>query len=156
MAFCASCGSPVEGRFCAKCGAMAGGAAPPPPQSAQPPQYGQPVSTGMTDNVAGALCYLAGFITGVLFLVLAPYNQNRAIRFHAFQSIFLNVAAIIVSIVLSILIGMLSFVGGFFGLFLGPLLWLAFFVLWLYLMFSTYQGKTIVLPVVGEMAQKQA
>lgn len=110
----------------------------------------------MTDNVAGALCYLAGFITGVLFLVLAPYNQNRNIRFHAFQSIFLNVAAIIVSIVLSIVIGMLSFVGGFFGLFLGPLLWLGFFGLWLYLMFSTYQGKTIVLPVVGEMAQKQA
>jgi uncharacterized membrane protein len=92
----------------------------------------------------------------VLFLVLAPYNQNRAIRFHAFQSIFLNVAAIIVSIVLSIVIGMLSFIGGFFGLFLGPLLWLVFFVLWLYMMFSTYQGKTVVLPVVGEMAQKQA
>ena len=45
----------------------------------------------MTDNMAGALCYLFGFITGILFLVLAPYNQNRDIRFHAFQSIFLNI-----------------------------------------------------------------
>ncbi len=46
----------------------------------------------MTDNMAAALCYALGFITGILFLVLAPYNQNREIRFHAFQSIFLNIA----------------------------------------------------------------
>ena len=148
MAFCASCGSPVEGRFCAKCGAMAGSATTPPASS-------QPVSAGITDNVAGALCYLAGFITGVLFLVLAPYNQNRAVRFHAFQSIFLNVAAILLSIVLSILIGVLSIIGGFVGFFLGPVLWLGFVGLWIYLMFSTYQGKTVVIPVIGEMAQKQ-
>jgi uncharacterized membrane protein len=122
---------------------MAGG---PPPISA----------AGLTDNVAGALCYLAGFVTGVLFLVLAPYNQNRAIRFHAFQSIFLNVAAILISIMLSVLIGVLSFLGGVFAFFLGPLLWLGFIGLWIYLMVSTYQGKTVVLPVVGEMAQKQA
>ena len=47
-----------------------------------------PPRRGMTDNVASALCYALGFITGILFLVLAPYNQNRMVRFHAFQSIF--------------------------------------------------------------------
>jgi uncharacterized membrane protein len=124
---------------------MAGGAASP-----------QAGAAGLTDNVAGALCYLAGFVTGVLFLVLAPYNQNRSIRFHAFQSIFLNVAALLVSIALSVVIGVISFVGGFFGFFLGPLIWLGFLGLWLYLMISTYQGKTVILPVIGEMAQKQA
>ena len=143
MAFCGSCGAPIEGRFCAKCGAVAGGPAP-------------IAAAGLTDNVAGALCYLAGFITGILFLVLAPYSQNRAIRFHAFQSIFLNLAAILCSIVLSVLLGMLSFLGGVFAFFFGPLLWLAFVALWLYMMFSTYQGKTVVLPVIGELAQKQA
>jgi uncharacterized membrane protein len=66
------------------------------------------------------------------------------------------VAAIVVSIAISILIGMLSFVGGFFAFFLGPLLWLGFLGLWLYLMISAFQGKTVVLPVIGEMAQKQA
>jgi uncharacterized membrane protein len=136
---------------------MAGGAAPPPPQGAPPPQYAQPVSAaGLTDNVASALCYLGGFITGVLFLVLAPYNQNKAVRFHAFQSIFLNVAAIFLSIALSIVIGMLSFLGALFGLFLGPVIWLGFLALWLYMMFSAYQGKTVVLPIIGELAQKQA
>ena len=46
----------------------------------------------MTDNVASALCYLLGLITGIIFLVLTPYNRNPVVRFHAFQSIFLNVA----------------------------------------------------------------
>ena len=58
----------------------------------------------MTDNMAGALCYLFGFITGILFLVLAPYNQDRNIRFHAFQSIFLNIAWVIISIVIGIVV----------------------------------------------------
>jgi uncharacterized membrane protein len=132
--------------------AEAPAAGSPPPASAY-----QPAATaGMTDNVASALCYLFGFITGVLFLVLAPYNQNRTVRFHAFQSIFLNVAAIFLSFALSIMFAMLHFIGAFFGLFLGPIIWLAFFCLWLYMMFSAYQGKTVVLPVIGPLAQKQA
>src|SRR5580698_8383176 len=99
MAFCANCGAAVDGRFCQKCGAPAGapGAGPAPTPGAQPlpPPMTQPAvspSVGMTDNMAAALCYLFGFITGILFLVLAPYNQDRNIRFHAFQSIFLNIA----------------------------------------------------------------
>src|SRR4051812_17831125 len=120
MPFCSSCGAAVEGRFCAKCGAAAAGPAP------------VFASAGMTDNVAGALCYVLGLITGIVFLVLPPYNQNKAIRFHAFQSIFLNVAAILLSIVLSILVGVLPFLGALLGLFLGPLIWLAFVAIWLY------------------------
>jgi len=86
MAFCASCGAPVEGKFCAKCGAPMGAAVPPP--GAAPGV----AAAGMTDNAASALCYVLGLITGILFLVLAPYNQNKTIRFHAFQSIFLSIA----------------------------------------------------------------
>jgi uncharacterized membrane protein len=88
--------------------------------------------------------------------VLAPYNQNRLIRYHAFQSIFLNVAAIILSFALSILLGIFHFVGAIFGLVIAPMIWLAFFILWLYLMFSTYQGKKVVLPVIGQLAEQQA
>src|SRR4051794_33747386 len=157
MAFCASCGSAVDGRFCAKCGAVVGapaaaGGAPPPP-----PGY-PPVASaaGLTDNVASALCYLLGFITGIVFLVLAPYNQNRTIRFHAFQSIFMNLAAFVCSFALSIMFTMLHFFGAFFGLFLGPVIWLAYMALWIYMMFQAYQGNTIVLPVIGPLAQKQA
>jgi uncharacterized membrane protein len=117
---------------------------------------GGPGVAGLTDNVAGALCYLLGFITGIAFLLIPPYNQNRMIRFHAFQSIFLNLAAILCSFALSIVFATLHFFGAFFGLFVGPLIWLAFFGLWLYLMFQTYQGRTVVLPIVGPLAQKQA
>jgi uncharacterized membrane protein len=156
MAFCPNCGSAVEGRFCAKCGTPMPGAAQSTSGSAPPPYSPQPASVGMTDNVAGALCYLLGFITGILFLVLAPYNQNKVVRFHAFQSIFLNVGVILFSFALSILLGIFHFLGAIFGLFLVPLIWLGFFVLWLYLMYSAYQNKKVVLPIVGPLAEQQA
>jgi len=112
----------------------------------------------MADNVAGALCYVLGFITGIIFLVIAPYNQNRGIRFHAFQSIFLSVGVIVVRIALSIVFGILFATGGFW--FLWALFWPLFGLLclgiWLYMMFQTYQGKTVVLPIIGPLAQKQA
>src|SRR5687767_14053393 len=108
MAFCPNCGANVEGRFCAKCGTVAtpapasstGGAAPTggsnftaeATPAAQP--YAPATAAGMTDNVSGALCYVQGLITGIVFLVLAPYNQNKFVRFNAFQAIFFHVAFI--------------------------------------------------------------
>src|ERR1700734_2659548 len=107
MAFCANCGAEVSGRFCQKCGAPADAPGMPPPGANPalnplPPTAVAP-SIGMTDNMAGALCYLFGFITGILFLVLAPYNQDRNVRFHAFQSILLNVAWVVIWIVITII-----------------------------------------------------
>ena len=105
MPFCASCGAPVEGKFCAKCGAAmvaGGGAPPPPPPGTSPGPYATPVSAPMADNVASALCYALGLITGIVFLVLEPYSKNRTIRFHAFQSIFMNVAIIAIDIAFGI------------------------------------------------------
>ncbi len=116
-------------------------------------------SVGMTDNMAGALCYLIGFITGILFLVLAPYNQDRNIRFHAFQSIFLNIAWVAVWFVI-FFVTLLFRVIPFLGLFISALLHFAVglggFIVWLYMMFKTYNGEKIVLPVIGPMAEKQA
>ncbi len=158
MPFCASCGTQVEGKFCPKCGAaiVAGGAAPPPPASAA---YAAPVSAPMADNVASTLCYVLGLITGIIFLVLEPYSKNRTVRFHAFQSIFLNVAIIAIDIVAGIVFRILLEILGFFA-FLGIIFWPIFglgcLCLWLFLLFSTYQGKTIVLPIIGPLAQKQA
>jgi uncharacterized membrane protein len=142
------------------------GATPPPPVAgtyapgAQPLPPG-PVAAGvtMTDNMAGALCYLVGFITGILFLVLAPYNQNRTIRFHAFQSIFLNIAWIalwIVVTIISIALRVIPFLGVFVSIVLHLALGLAGFIVWLYIMFKTYNGEKIVLPLVGPLADKQA
>src|SRR5579871_190517 len=100
MPFCPKCGSNVEGRFCAKCGsavdagAPAYGAGAPMP----PPPPGAVAGAGMQENVAAALCYALGFITGIIFLVLEPYNRNRNIKFHAWQSIFLSGALVILNI----------------------------------------------------------
>ena len=148
MAFCASCGAPVEGKFCAKCGTPMGAAVPPP--SAAPGV----AAAGMTDNAASALCYVLGLITGILFLVLAPYNQNKTIRFHAFQSIFMSVACIVFSMVFNMII--FSGLHMFSLLFLSPLISLAFFILWIYMIITAYQGKKVVLPVIGPIAQGQA
>jgi uncharacterized membrane protein len=112
----------------------------------------------MADNVAGMLCYIAGFITGIIFLVIEPYNKKPNIRFHAFQSIFLNVAVIVIEIVFGIVLGILMRIIGLFGVLalFYPLFGLLCVLLWLYLLISTYQGKTVVLPIIGPLAQKQA
>lgn len=104
----------------------------------------------MTDNVAGALCYLLGFITGIIFLVVQPYNAKREVRFHAFQSIFLSVVWIVLWIVIGIVLPWSAY------FVVSPLLSLAGLALWLYLMWKTYQNQKVVLPLIGEMAQKQA
>jgi len=159
--FCASCGTQVEGKFCPKCGAaiVTGGSAPPPPPGNPYAAPASPVAAPMADNVASMLCYILGLVTGIIFLVLDPYKSNRTIRFHAFQSIFLNVAVIIIEIAFSIVFRIVLEIVGIFG-FLVALFWpvfgLACFLLWLYLLFSTYQGKTIVIPVIGPIAQRQA
>lgn len=103
---------------------------------------------GISENVAGALCYLVGFITGIIFLVIAPYNQNRFVRFHAFQSIFLHVGIIVLSMVLGIVTHGLAIL-------LFPLFFLLVTALWIYMMVTAYQGKTVRLPVVGDLAAKQ-
>jgi uncharacterized membrane protein len=113
----------------------------------------------MTDNLASALCYVLGFITGILFLVLAPYNQNREIRFHAFQSIFLNIAwfaAYIVVSIVAIAFRVIPFLGTFVSIVLHLSLALGGLIIWLYMMFKTYNGEKIVLPFIGPMADKQA
>ncbi|HEY1213004.1 MAG TPA: hypothetical protein VGE93_05165 [Bryobacteraceae bacterium] len=106
----------------------------------------------MSDNVAGALCYLLGLITGIVFLVISPYNQNKTVRFHAFQSIFLTVAYFVIQIAWSII----SLLTHGLGFLLYPLLLLFFFVLWLYMMYTAYNNKKVKLPVIGDLAEKQA
>lgn len=158
MAFCATCGAQVEGRFCAKCGTPIG-AAPAPPVQAGNSAPVAPAAGGLSANAASALAYVLGLITGVLFLVLAPYNQMKDVRFHAFQSIFLSVAWvavwIAVSIVGSVLMAISFALSALVGL-LSMLVGLGFLVLWIYLIIKAYQGQKVVLPVIGPLAEKQA
>ena len=177
MAFCANCGTEGQGRFCPKCGSPIDGGAPgqqsappPPPPPSQQQSYAQQQgytappaggvqAGGLTDNIACALCYVLGLLTGILFLVLAPYNQNRLIRFHAFQSIFVHLAMIatmIALVILTSILHLIPFVGVMISFVLYPVVGLAFFVLWLALIYKAYNNERWVLPVIGPIAEKQA
>jgi len=98
-------------------------------------------------------------ITGIIFLVLAPYNQDKTVRFHAFQSIFWNlsffVIYIAVMIISTIAVAILSVFGMLFYLLL-VVVWLAFMVSWLYLMWKAYNNQRVVLPIIGPLAERQA
>ena len=141
MAFCAKCGVPLSYNttFCASCG----------PPSALPQLPKVPTGALFSSHVAGALTYLLGFITGIIFLVIEPYNKNKLIRFHAFQSIFLHVVAIVIWIVFRTVLPFTMW-------YLITLIDLALFILWLVVLIQAFQGKKIVLPVIGDLAAKQA
>ncbi|MBY0375533.1 MAG: hypothetical protein K2Q23_16175 [Bryobacteraceae bacterium] len=117
-------------------------------------------SSDLSENVASALCYLVGFITGIVFLVLEPYNRNRNIKFHAWQSIFLNVGMIALMIglsILSIILGAISL--GILTILMTVVMlviYLGFFGLWLFLMWKAYNGEKLVLPIIGPLAESQA
>src|ERR1700761_4738797 len=174
MSFCQTCGTslPDGSPTCTACGATQGAAAaaapgpipggiPGPIPGTIPAAAPMPaVGAGLTPNVAGALCYLVGAITGILFLVIDPFKTDRFVRFHAFQSIFFNLAWIafwIVWMIVGLMLGAISH-GLFFiiQLPINLLVTVGGFCLWIYLMYSAYQGKTFQLPVIGALAATQA
>src|SRR5262249_34706626 len=115
----------------------------------QAPYQSPAAGADLKPNVAGMLCYPLSFITGILFLALTPYNKDRFVRFHAWQSIFFFLALLVFSIVLRILPVPLE------GLFLGALRTLA----WAgtgWSMYKAYRGEQFKLPLIGELAEKQA
>lgn len=123
-----------------------------------PPQAQYAAAPGLQENVASALCYILGFITGIIFLVMAPYNQNRTIKFHAFQSIFFSAAAFVLSLVFSMIMWNLAYGIGMWGMItmVYLLIRLALFALWIFVMFKAYQGQKFMLPIIGPIAEKQA
>lgn len=153
--FCQSCGSPTRsGEAVSASASEASGAVVAIPSPASIEQK------TMDTNLVGAFTYLAGFITGIVFLLLDPYKSNSFVRFHAFQSIFFNVAWIAFWIVWMILSAVLTpLTAGVFGLIALPLMLIftiAGFGLWVFLMYQAYQQKLFRLPIVGKLAAEHA
>jgi uncharacterized membrane protein len=114
-------------------------------------------STGMSNNVAGLLCYVFGWITGLIFLLIEPYKNDKTVRFHAFQSIFFNVALIAVYIAFMILGVVLAVIHlGILMIPLYALLVLGIFGTWVFLMVKAYNSQIFKLPIIGDLAAKQA
>ncbi|MCP4653264.1 MAG: DUF4870 domain-containing protein [Candidatus Omnitrophica bacterium] len=96
-------------------------------------------STKLEPNVAAVLCYVAGWITGLIFVLVE--KENKFVRFHAMQSLILSVSVIILSLIpiLNLLVIILAI----------PL-----FILWIVLMVKAYKGEQFKLPVIGDLAEK--
>ncbi len=102
-------------------------------------------SVGMDPNVAGLLCYVLGWVTGLIFFLLEP--KNKFVRFHAIQSMITFGAINVVYFI-------------FFRIpyvwVIGWIAWAFAFILWIILMVRAYQGKKVKLPIAGDIAEKQA
>ena len=168
MAFCSKCGAQLSAGsgFCAACGAPVsaqGGTASPGASAApapEPPVTAAPASVPMANNVAGMLCYILGIITGIIFLVIEPYKNNRFVRFHAFQSIFFWVACFAFWMIWSYVVLSVLFTPGLgmWGLvsLVGLLVRLGMFAAWIFLMYKAYNNQEFKLPIIGDLAAKQA
>lgn len=112
--------------------------------------------TGLAENVAGLLCYIAGWITGLIFILI---DKRPFVRFHAAQSLVLFGSIVVAYIVLGML-SAASIFGGLMVTVFSFLIWgvlgIGSFVLWIFCMIKAYGGERFKLPVVGDIAEKIA
>jgi len=171
MAFCANCGAALnqESGFCGSCGRPVGSgqpatatmqavAAAPAMQPVAVPSAPAAASSGLTPNVAGALAYILGFITGILFLVLEPYKHDRFVRFHAMQSILYSAFGIVFRVAWWILVDALMSITAWAGLLLLPVglvISIGLFGFWIFLMYKAYSNQEFRIPIIGAIAAKQ-
>ena len=99
-------------------------------------------STGLQQNIAGLLCYVLGWITGIIFLIIE--KDDKFVRFHAWQSV--------------IVFGILTVLGIIFNWvwFLGYIVWAISVIAWIVLMYKAYKGEKYKVPIAGNIAEKQA
>jgi uncharacterized membrane protein len=138
--FCSKCGAenPEGAKFCSKCGAGLGTSVGVSPEAES--------STGLSANVAGLLCYVLGWVTGIIFIVLE--KKSTFVRFHAWQSIM----TFGVLTVAQLIFGWIPFAGWIISILIGILM----FVLWLILMIQAGTGKMWKVPGAGDWAERQA
>jgi len=149
MPHCTKCGAAVadNAAFCPACGATQGAAAATSPAVSS--------QTGMSENVAGLLCYLLGWITGLIFYLI---DKRPFVRFHAAQSIVVFGGLNILSYVLGMFLGVSALAHGWTGVGAGfvliHLLHLLTFILWIFLMVKAYQGEKFRVPFAADLADQ--
>jgi uncharacterized membrane protein len=144
MAYCKSCGIEIaeNAEFCAKCGTR------------NTPVAGKnKTSMGLDENVAGALCYVLGFITGIVFLVME--KDNKFVKFHAVQSIATFLPVMVIGWIITSILWSTPMMWWLAGI-ISMLISLVELILWLVLMMKAYQGEKFKLPIVGDIAEKQS
>jgi uncharacterized membrane protein len=113
-------------------------------------------STGLDANIAAALSYFFGLLSGAVFFAIE--TDSRFVKFHAMQSMLASVAAIVIWIVYMVLASILAYIP-VLGWLVMLLLWaglaLGMLGVWLFSMFKAFQGERFKLPFIGEVAEKQ-
>lgn len=99
-------------------------------------------ATGLESNVAAALAYSLFMITGIIFLVVE--KEDSFVRFHAMQSILLDIFLIVTYVLLFVSI---------VGIVLIPIWWIGVILIWLFMMLKAYQKEEFMLPYIGKMAK---
>jgi uncharacterized membrane protein len=156
--FCPKCGAenPDDAKFCHKCGAELSAILRSPEGAAKPETES---STGLSANVAGLLCYVALWVTGIIFVVLE--KKSKFVKFHAWQSIMTFGVLTVAHLVLSTILGAIA-VAAFspglavFAAVLGWIIGILMFILAIILIVQAYQGKMWKVPLAGDWAEKQA
>jgi len=151
MATCVKCGSVLsEGAaFCTVCGSPVSAVSGPVPAA----------GAGIASNVAAALSYLLGPVTGIIFLMIEPHRREPFVRFHAFQAIFFGVVVLVLSGIWNNILWAGFFSFGFFWRILslaGNLVGLGILFFWLFLMYKAYNNERYMIPFIGEFALRQA
>jgi uncharacterized membrane protein len=149
VAFCKSCGQDIgAASFCPKCGASQTAVASPAVAPVASP------TEGLQENVAGLLCYVLGWLTGLVFLLI---DKRPFVRFHAVQSIGLNISVVVVYLAVAFSFVMLHFLHlGFLALAIYPVLWLLVLIVWVFMMYKAYQHEKYSLPIIGNIAEEIA
>jgi uncharacterized membrane protein len=115
-------------------------------------------STGIQANVAGLLCYVLGWLTGLIFFLIE--KENKFVRFHALQSMIVFGGLFILTLAIGMFMGVFASLGAGFLVpvlsLINGLLGLVGLVLWILLMIKAYQGEKFKLPVAGDIAEKNA
>jgi uncharacterized membrane protein len=110
------------------------------------------------ENVAGALAYISP-LPAIVFLLIDPYRRNRFVRFHSLQCLFLWLALFLIAAVMRVLepvIFLIPSFGYLLFLLIAMVVTLGAFVIWLVLVIKALQGEGFKLPIVGELAERQA
>jgi len=110
--------------------------------------------SGLSENAAGGLAYIT-IIPAIIFLIVEPYNRSSYVRFHSWQCIFMAIAWIVIDVAIGVLGRVMSFMGLIaFGLY--PLVALAMLILWIMVLIKAFNGERFKLPIIGDLAAKQA
>lgn len=102
-------------------------------------------ATASNQNLLGAIAYLGGFVTGVILLVVE--KKNDYVRFHAMQSTIFSLGLFIIMMALQFV--------PYFGALASWAIQLGAFIVWIVLLWKSFNGERYKLPYVGELAEKQ-